>query len=350
MEIIQSRRDFLAGASLAAAAGVLGPRASFADEGPPETTTIRLRVEDAPPIVVSGVAENALCTAPLYVTDELLRAEGFTDISYVPVKSGPFLTQAFERSEIDFSTMFAPATVRRLDAGVPITVVAGVHPGCMELFAHDSIRTVTELKGKQVGINDVSGGTDHVFVLIMAAHVGLDPEKDINWVFAEDGVANPKELFVQGKIDAYLSFIAESWQLRARKIGRMIVSMAMDKPWSQYFCCMLAGNRDFVRQYPVATKRAVRAILKATDLCATEPQRAARQLVEDGFARRYDYALQSLTNLPYNVWRELDAEDSLRFSALWLHEFGMIDSTPNRIIAEGTDWRFLNELKRELKA
>jgi serine/threonine protein kinase len=43
-------------------------------------------------------------------------------------------------------------------------------------------------------------------------------------------------------------------------------------------------------------------------------------------------------------------EDSLRFPALWLHEFGEIDATPNQIIAEGTDWRFLNELKRELKA
>jgi hypothetical protein len=43
-------------------------------------------------------------------------------------------------------------------------------------------------------------------------------------------------------------------------------------------------------------------------------------------------------------------EDSLRFSALWLHEFGELNLTPNEIIAEGTDWRFLNELKRELKA
>ena len=29
---------------------------------------------------------------------------------------------------------------------------------------------------------------------------------------------------------------------------------------------------------------------------------------------------------------------------------GMIKSTPQQIIAEGTDWRFLNEIKRELKA
>jgi NitT/TauT family transport system substrate-binding protein len=29
---------------------------------------------------------------------------------------------------------------------------------------------------------------------------------------------------------------------------------------------------------------------------------------------------------------------------------GMVTSSPNRLLAEGTDWRFLNEIKRELKA
>ena len=69
-----------------------------------------------------------------------------------------------------------------------------------------------------------------------------------------------------------------------------------------------------------------------------------------GSRQRYDYALQTLTELPYDRWREFDPEDSLRFYALRLHEVGMIKSSPNALIAEGTDWRFLNELKRELKA
>jgi NitT/TauT family transport system substrate-binding protein len=69
-----------------------------------------------------------------------------------------------------------------------------------------------------------------------------------------------------------------------------------------------------------------------------------------GFAHRYDYALQTLSELPYGAWREFDPEDSLRYYALRLHEVGMISSSPNKIISEGTDWRFLNELKRELKA
>jgi NitT/TauT family transport system substrate-binding protein len=85
-------------------------------------------------------------------------------------------------------------------------------------------------------------------------------------------------------------------------------------------------------------------------LCITNPQVVARQLVDAGLTKRYDYALQSLTELPYASWREFDPEDTVRFFALRLHEIGMIKSTPQAIIAEGTDWRFLNELKRELKA
>jgi NitT/TauT family transport system substrate-binding protein len=349
MQFIQSRRDFLATMSAASAAAAFSSGPSLAAEGPPEVTTIRIRVEDAPPYMAGGVAENALCIAPALITEDLLRAEGFADIRYVRVKNGPPYAQALERGEIDFGLRFAPGAVRNLDAGVPITVLAGVHPGCFSLFVHEHIRAFTDLKGKQVGCNDVRGSPPHMYVSIMAAHVGLDPENDIDWVTTDD-VASPIELFIQRKIDAYLAFVPEFPELRDRKIGHVLVDMAMDRPWSQYFCCLLLGQTDFVRQYPIATKRAMRAVLKATDVCATNPQRAARQLVEGGFALHYDTALQTLTDVPYNVWRELDPEDSLRFYGLWLHEFGEIDATPNQLIAEGTDWRFLNELKRELKA
>jgi NitT/TauT family transport system substrate-binding protein len=60
--------------------------------------------------------------------------------------------------------------------------------------------------------------------------------------------------------------------------------------------------------------------------------------------------LQTLREIPYDRWREYDAEDTIRFYALRLRDVGFIKSTPQKIIADGTDWRFLNELKRELKA
>ena len=182
----------------------------------------------------------------------------------------------------------------------------------------------------------------------MAAQVGLEPAKDIDWVTSQS--PRPSELFAEGKIDAFLGFPPEPQDLRARKIGHVVVNSAVDRPWSEYFCCMLMGGKDFVRRYPVATKRVMRAILKAADLCASDPAGMARQLVDKGFTPGYDYALQTLSELPYGRWREFDAEDTLRFYALRLHEAGMVKADPNRIIAEATDWRFLNELKRELKA
>ena len=113
---------------------------------------------------------------------------------------------------------------------------------------------------------------------------------------------------------------------------------------------MLAGNREFVRRHPVATKRAMRAILKAADLCASEPARAARLLVDGGFTPRSDYALQTLKDVPYDRWREYDPEDTIRFYTLRMRDAGFIRLTPQKIIAESTDWHFLDELKRELKA
>jgi NitT/TauT family transport system substrate-binding protein len=336
MPTSQSRRDFVASASIAAAAGILGPGGSLAAEGPPEVTTIRIG------------KLGGICLAPQYLAHELLRAEGFTDVGYVESEGGAVLLDKIAGGEADFTMLYAASLVGAMDAGLPLTVVAGVHPGCFELLAHEPIQTISDLKGKKVGIQGLSSNDlRHELVAIMAAHVGLDPDKDINWI--ADPLVKPMQLFAEGRIDAFLGFPPEPQELRARKIGHVVVNSALDRPWSQYFCCLLAGRREFVRNHPIATKRVTRAVLKAADLCVAEPERMAQRLVEDGFTKSYDYAIQTLTEVPYGMWREYDPEDTLRFYALRLHEVGLLDHSPNQILAEGTDWRFLNELKRELK-
>jgi NitT/TauT family transport system substrate-binding protein len=204
---------------------------------------------------------------------------------------------------------------------------------------------VRDLKGKTVGVQAL-GSSQHVFLASMMAHVGLDPNKDVNWVTHPS--PESMRLLAEGKIDAFLGFPPDPQELRAKKIGRVVVDSGKDRPWSQYFCCMVGANRDFVRQHPHATKRALRALLKASNLCALEPQRAARLIADRGY--NYDYSLESLKDIPYGKWREYDAEDTVRFYSLRLHEIGMIKSSPQKIISQGTNWRFLNELKKELKA
>jgi NitT/TauT family transport system substrate-binding protein len=335
MQSTQSRRRFLATLSSAGVAGVIGTRHSFAAEPPPETTIVRL-----------PKFSNTICGAPLLVIDELLRAEGFTDVRYVRTTSGSAGIRLAARGEVDFENGFVGTHVTMIDAGSPITILGGLHIGCYELFAHGDIRTIRDLKGKTVGVAEL-GSSPHILVSSMASYVGLDPIKEIQWVASS--AESPLELFANGKIDAFLGFPPEPQELHARKIGRVIVNTARDRPWSQYFCCMVAGNSDFVRKHPVASKRVLRAILKATDFCAADPARAAQQLVEGGFTGRYDYALQTLRDIPYKKWREYIPDDSVRFYALRLREVGMIKSSPNKILADGTDWGQWNELKRELK-
>ena len=331
MPITQSRRHFLASLSAAGAAGVLGTRSALADEGPPEVSALRI-----------GLDPN-MCLAPDLVAQDLLRAEGFTDIRYVtPKQRSPVAA-----GELDFDLESAEFLASHIDAGDPITALAGIHVGCYELFAHEPVHTISDLRGKTVGIQRV-GSSSHLLVSIMAAQVGLDPHTDINWITNSD--FNFKELFAEGKVDAFLAAPPKSQELRARKIGRVILNSTTDRPWSDYFCCLAYGNRNFIRNYPIATKRYLRAVLKATDICANEPERAARRLIDGRFTDRYEYALQTLTELPYDKWREFNSEDTLRFYALRLREVGMIKSNPQEIIADGTDWRFLNEVKRELKA
>jgi len=329
----QTRRRLLTTLSLAGAAGLVHLPRALAANGSLETTTVRLS------------NDLALCEAPLAVAEELLRFEGFRDVHYVDT-SADDISVAIANRKVDFALDYPVLFVPRIDAGAPITVLAGVHAGCFELFAKNDIRTIGDLRGKTVGLKH----SPPALLTLMAAQVGLDPAKDIRWITADEPSVKPLDLFSEGKIDAFLGFPPEPQQLRARRAGHVIVSTALDRPWSQYFCCMLTAHRKFVSEHPVATKRMVRAILKAADFCASEPARAARRLVDGGFTDRYDYALKTLNDVPYNNWRDYDPEDTIRFYALRLRDVGLIKSTPQKIIADSTDWRFLDQLKRELKA
>ena len=328
---MNSRRMFLRGATLVGTGGLLGLRPTSGAAEPPLETK-KIRIAQVP----------AICLAAQYVAEELLHGEGFTEVQYVKMPL-PQIVKAISAGDLDFSADTAPSIIIELDAGAPLVILAGIHVGCYELVGTDRIRRIPDLKGKTVAVADQGR---QAFVASMAIQVGLDPRKDIKWV--QQSGEEAIRLLAEGKIDAYLGFPPEPQEMRAKKIGHVIVSTANDKPWSQYFCCMAFSNREFVQRNPVATKRAIRALLKADRICALEPEMAARTIVNRGFTPSYEYALQTMKDIPYGRWREYSPEDTIRFYALRLHEAGMIKSSPQKIL-QGTDWRFLNELRKELK-
>ena len=334
---MQTRRCFLTTLSLAGAAGLLRAARRLAAAGPPEITSVRFP------------RSPAICHAPQYVAEDLLRAEGFTDIRTCLRRIEAEINRGRLR-EVDFNLHFAPQWSSRIDGARAVTVLAGVHVGCFELFGSERHPQHRDLQGKGCW----SGGTEdrahHLFLAAMAAHVGLDPARTSIGSSANVGQADAA-LFADGKIDAFLGFPPEPQDLRARHIGHVIVNSSVDRPWSQYFCCMLAGHREFVRKYPVATKRVLRAILKAADLCASRAGAAPRDCSSMAASPRdTTMRCRRSASVPYDKWREYDAEDTIRVLCPTPARSGLIKSSPQKIIAEGTDWRFLNEVKRELKA
>ena len=158
MPAMLNRRQFVSALSWAGAASLMTSPRAFAGEGSLETTSLRI------------TKNQGICYAPQYVAEELLREEGFTDIRFVDTTPDEIPT-AIALGKVDFGMGYAPQFARDIDAGAPITVIAGVMVGCVELFAREDIRSITDLKGKRIGVQ-ATGSLPNILVVLMAAHVG----------------------------------------------------------------------------------------------------------------------------------------------------------------------------------
>src|SRR5207245_9907471 len=149
-----------------------------------------------------------------YVAEDLLKAEGFTNVTYVEMPVGRPVSNVLAGGDADISMNFVGPNLIRVDQSDPVVFLAGAHVGCFELFGGERLRKISDLKGKTVSVTALYG-TEYVFFASIAAYVGLDPRQDITWVVhAPDDVAS---LFAEGKATAYLGFPPRTQELRARK-------------------------------------------------------------------------------------------------------------------------------------
>ncbi len=121
---------------------------------------------------------------------------------------------------------YVPVHLTSIDTGVPIKVLAGLHAGCMELIANDSVKDITDLRGKRVGTFTLDS-LSYTMVALMAAYVGLDPAKDIEWVIWKGKAA---EGFVAGKVRRIPVHATRTAAAARQKIGHTIVNTTVDRP------------------------------------------------------------------------------------------------------------------------
>jgi len=334
-----NRREFIKKTALTGAAAYLGIGSDYgiaAAEPPLETTTVRFGGLLGP------------CWVPQLVAEPLLREEGFTDIQHIEHKQFGQGEEDILAGRVDFTADFTGLTLMKWAPGDPIDFISGLHVGCYSLIGSDRIKSVLDLKGKKVWAWGNMKGHGNAFFKALVAYVGLDPDNDVEYVVVPKDEAI--EMFKRGEIDAFMSFPPGPQQLRAAGIGHTIVDTNVDRPWSQYYCCMILGRRDFIRNNPIATRKVIRSILRANDLVSQDPEMAAQLLVDRKLRKAEDqkFMAQALGEIPYDKWRDYSPEDTVRFWALRLKELGIIKHSPQEFITKNTDWSHIASLKNEM--
>ena len=81
-----------------------------------------------------------------------MRADGITDVRYVQGDTSVDNSQWLARGDTDFDMNMPSMHITSIEAGTPIKVLTGVHTGCFELIANNSIQAVTDMRGKRVGV------------------------------------------------------------------------------------------------------------------------------------------------------------------------------------------------------
>ncbi len=177
----------------------------------------------------------------------------------------------------------------------------------------------------------------------------------MNFIEIGPDIGALRDAFVDGRSQAFIAPGAFGPALRRnpKNPGKVILDTTMTKPWSQYYCCLLVANRDWARKNPIATKRVTRAVLRAADAVTKDKARAAHEYVARGFYATASPTDEEITNevikdLSYD-WRELDPEETLRFFALRMGDAKLIKSTPQQVIAQGSDFAYMRQLRSTLK-
>ncbi|KAF0815157.1 putative aliphatic sulfonates-binding protein [Andreprevotia sp. IGB-42] len=181
---------------------------------------------------------------------------------------GPAVNEAISNNQLDFTTLGdLPATIGRsvgldtrlvLVTGTRANIFVAVPPG-------SSIKTIADLRGKRIAFN--KGTATQLAVNRILAGAGLN-ERDVKIVNMEPATA--KAAFLGGDVDAVfatLDFVRLQNEGKAR-----IIYTTRDLPAATSQGYVLV-NQKFASAYPDASKRVVKALVRAARWASDDANR-----------------------------------------------------------------------------
>jgi NitT/TauT family transport system substrate-binding protein len=299
---------------------------------PPETTTIRLTC--------------IACDAPVMAAERYLREEGFTSVEITDAATAVALADG----KADMGPIFAPILANALQDGRRLVGLGGIHAGCAEIWAPQSVASMKDLRGRKVVVTSrATDNVGYVYLTVALKQAGVDA-KDVNFVVQQG--ADLVRMYNEGQNDAV--FVAQAGAVALKNNpankGHIIHNQVMDEPWSRHDCCVLVATQDWYRANPVAAKRAVRAIYRAADSLPADRAEVAKLGTDKGLfggAANLANVRGAMNMVPFN-WRELDLDKSLRFYGTLMADSGLIRIGADELV-KSVDTRIVSELRTEIR-
>jgi len=316
-----TRRKLMAGATMLAAGGLT---AGFLSRKQATHTASGLRK------LRLAWNATAICLAPALLAKEYgLYAKHGLDVELVNFAgSTDQLLEAISTGKADAGVGMIMRWIKPLEQGFDVKLIAGTHGGCARMAGSRRAGITDDpksLKGKTIGLSEVSGTGRNTFSILLKAH-GVDPERDVTWR------AYPQPLLGEAIKKREVDAIADSDPIlhimQKQSDGDLVeVLTNLSAPWQNRVCCVVGAAGSLLRSEPDTARALALALVSAASLCAQDPEAVAKVFAPYAKASVEDivWVLKSQTHQRHPVG--LDLKGDIALYANELRDVGVMKPT-----------------------
>jgi NitT/TauT family transport system substrate-binding protein len=235
---------------------------------------------------------------------------------------------------------------RQQSAGVPAVEIFPIDAsvGGDGILASKSIKTVADLKGKSIAVNQGSVSEFFLAQVLQANGMSLKDVKELNMKSGEAGAA-----FVAGRVDVAVTW--EPWlsKAKARADSQVLVS---SKHYPDLIMDSFGFRKEFIQKYPDTVKEFMRAYYDAFDWMQKNPAEA-NKIIGDAVGESADDVKADLSTIAMydlktgkTIMGTSSAHgkiyDTAKAAADFWKSIGKIDSVMN--LNDAIDPSFINSL------
>jgi NitT/TauT family transport system substrate-binding protein len=211
-----------------------------------------------------------------------------------------------------------------IQQGMDLKVIGGLHKGCIKLVLppNSPIKTAKDLKGKNIGVDEI-GGTPMSVASVILADAGIDPQKEVTWKpYPLDQLT---QAVSKGEVDAFAAWDPFG-TLAVNNSGYTVLSdISKDPLFAGKSCCFLYSTQKQIDKNPDKVAAIARAYQKAADWIKKNPEETAKIEIDKKYVASDDSKLLTELIKSYDYEYTTDhAKDDVKYFVGKLNNTGFL--------------------------